>query len=124
MLDGRKIDCVLSDMAPNATGVRNLDHENITTLCYTVLRFAAMMSTPGASLLMKIWDNGESGKLVEDISRFYKTVKFVKPKASRMESAENFILATGFYGLKSSDKTKAVASSESVSSESQNKTDT
>lgn len=100
LLDGRKIDCVLSDMAPNATGVRALDQENIVTLCYTVLRFAILMSSPNASLLVKLWDNGEVNELERDMLRYYKHVRNIKPKASRSESSEKFLLATDFYGLK------------------------
>lgn len=103
LLDGRKIDCVLSDMAPNATGVRALDQENIVTLCYMVLRFAIMMSSPNASLLVKLWDNGEVNKLEEDMLRYYKHVKHIKPVSSRSESAERFMLATEFYGLKTDE---------------------
>lgn len=87
-------------MAPNATGVRALDHENIMTLCYTVLRFAILMSAPNASLLVKIWDNGDVKKLEKDMSKFYRKVKHFKPKASRTDSTERFMLAKGFYGLK------------------------
>uniref|UniRef100_A0A182JGN7 rRNA methyltransferase 2, mitochondrial n=1 Tax=Anopheles atroparvus TaxID=41427 RepID=A0A182JGN7_ANOAO len=101
-LGERQIDCVLSDMAPNATGVRALDQENITTLCYSVLRFAILMSTPNASLLMKVWDNGDVPKLEKSILEYYKTVKRVKPRASRDDSAENFILARGFLGIEGS----------------------
>ena len=101
ILNGRQIDCILSDMAPNATGVRQLDQENITTLCYKVLRFAVLMSSPNASLLVKVWDNGDVPKLEEDMRRFYRTVKRAKPTASRADSAENFILAKGFLGLES-----------------------
>lgn len=103
LLNGRNIDCVLSDMAPNATGVRALDQENITTLCYTVLRFAILMSSPNASLLVKLWDNGDVHKLEEDMLRYYKYVKHIKPNASRSESSEKFLLATEFYGLKSEE---------------------
>lgn len=99
LLKERSVDCVLSDMAPNATGVRSLDQENITTLCYSVLRFALQMSSQGAHLLMKIWDNGEVPTLERDILKYYKTVKTVKPHASRMDSAEMFILAKYFKGL-------------------------
>ncbi|XP_053670262.1 rRNA methyltransferase 2, mitochondrial [Anopheles nili] len=100
-LADRRVNCVLSDMAPNATGVRALDQDNITTLCYSVLRFAILMSTPSASLLMKIWDNGDVPKLESSIKEYYQTVKRVKPRASRDDSAENFILARGFRGIES-----------------------
>lgn len=106
LLDGRKIDCVLSDMAPNATGVRALDQDNIVTLCYTVLRFAIMMSSPQASLLVKLWDNGEVHKIEKDMLKYYKYVKHIKPKASRSESSEKFLLATDFYGLKTDTQSK------------------
>ncbi|KFB35413.1 AGAP004177-PA-like protein [Anopheles sinensis] len=102
-LGDRRIDCVLSDMAPNATGIRALDQENITTLCYSVLRFAILMSSPNASLLMKVWDNGDVPKLEKSILEYYRTVKRVKPRASRDDSAENFILARGFLGIETSD---------------------
>ncbi|XP_055543494.1 rRNA methyltransferase 2, mitochondrial [Wyeomyia smithii] len=98
MLGNRRLDVVLSDMAPNATGVRSLDQENIITLCYSVLRFAILMSSPDASLLMKIWDNAEVPILEKNIQQYYRMVKRIKPRASRSDSAENFILARGFVG--------------------------
>lgn len=85
-------------MAPNATGVRCLDQENIMKLCYSVLRFAIPLSAPDAHCLMKIWDNGDVQKLEQDILKFYKSVKRIKPPASRADSAEVFILARGFSG--------------------------
>lgn len=87
-------------MAPNATGVRILDQENITNLCYSVMRFAALMSSPNASLLVKVWDNGNIPQMEKDMLRFYKTVKIIKPLASRADSSEKFLLAREFYGLK------------------------
>ncbi|XP_019554606.3 rRNA methyltransferase 2, mitochondrial [Aedes albopictus] len=99
LLGDRPVDCVLSDMAPNATGVRSLDQENIITLCYSVLRFAILMSAPNASLLVKIWDNGEVPLLEKNMQKYYQQVKRIKPRASRSDSAENFILARGFVGM-------------------------
>lgn len=101
ILKDRKIDCVLSDMAPNATGVRSLDQENITTLCYSVLRFAILMSIEEASLLVKVWDNAEIPFLEKDMLKYYKQVKIIKPVASRADSAEKFLLAKGFKGVES-----------------------
>lgn len=96
MLNGRKIDCVLSDMAPNATGVRCLDQEKIMDLCYSVLQFAIQMSAENASLLVKIWDNGNVKKFEEIVLRYYKSIKHLKPEASRGDSAEKFLLAKNF----------------------------
>lgn len=100
MLGERRVDCVISDMAPNATGVRALDHELITKLGYAVLRFAVLMSNQNASLLVKVWDNGDVPRFIEDMRQFYKTVKILKPNASRSESSEKFLLAREFLGLK------------------------
>lgn len=86
-------------MAPNATGVRSLDQEKITDLCYSALRFALLVSAENSSLLMKVWDNGAVPQLERDITRFYRNVKVVKPNASRSDSAEQFLLAKGFVGI-------------------------
>jgi 23S rRNA (uridine2552-2'-O)-methyltransferase len=101
LLDGKKVDVVLSDMAPNATGVHAMDHENILHLAYSALRFALQVSCVGASVLLKIWDGRESSRLEKDIAKFYKQVRFAKPPASRGDSAETFLLARMFKGLKS-----------------------
>lgn len=98
ILNGRKVDCILSDMAPNASGVRCIDQEKIMELCYNVLRFAILMSSENANLLVKMWDNGNVKKFEETALRFYKSVKYIKPEASRTDSAENFLLAKGFLG--------------------------
>lgn len=98
-LNGRPVNCVLSDMAPNATGVRMLDQENITNLCYAVLRFSLAISAVGANLVVKIWNNGAVPKLEEDMLKFYKKVKRVKPFSSRSDSAEHFMVARYFKGL-------------------------
>lgn len=100
ILKDRPVNCVLSDMAPNATGVRSLDQENITKLCYSVLRFAVLVSSVNASILVKLWNNGDVPQLEQNMLRFYEKVKFIKPAASRSDSAEVFMLGKGFRGLK------------------------
>lgn len=86
-------------MAPNATGVRQLDQEKIMDLVYNVLHFAILMSSENASLLVKIWDNGNVKKFEEIALKYYKTIKQIKPEASRGDSAERFLLAKGFRGI-------------------------
>ena len=107
LLNGRKIDCVLSDMAPNATGVRILDQDKIMDLVYGVLQFAVLMSSENASLLVKIWDNGNVKKFEEIALRYYKSIKQIKPEASRGDSAERFLLAKEFRGLENINKTNS-----------------
>lgn len=99
LLNERKVDCVMSDMAPNASGVRSLDQDKIMDLCYNVLRFAIQMSAENANLLVKIWDNGQVKKFEEVALRYYKSMKHIKPDASRGDSAEKFLLAKGFCGI-------------------------
>lgn len=99
-LGGKKADVVISDMAPNATGVRDLDNENIIHLCYTVLRFALQISEVGGTVLVKMWQCGQSKQLESDFERFYEKVKNVKPNSSRSDSTEIFLLGRGFKGLK------------------------
>lgn len=80
-------------MAPNATGVRQLDQENIMMLCNSVLEFALKLCAPRASLLMKIWDNGDAPKFIKRLETHYETVRTIKPMSSRDDSMEKFILA-------------------------------
>lgn len=101
MLNDRSVDVVLSDMAPNASGMKELNHEIITQLCYSVLKFAITFSNVGGTCLMKIWDGKNAVKLHDDMLRFYKTVRWVKPDASRSDSSELFLLGRNFKGLKS-----------------------
>lgn len=88
-------------MAPNATGIRELDNENMLTLCYSVLRFAVQISKVDASLIVKMWQCEERQKFQNDFERFYRNVKVIKPLSSRTDSAEIFILGREFKGLKS-----------------------
>lgn len=95
-----KADVVVSDMAPPATGIRQLDNDNMLKLCYSVLEFALLVSRIGATFLVKMWQSGETKKLEIDIAKFYDNVKIVKPKASRADSAEIFLLGRDFKGIK------------------------
>lgn len=99
ILNGRKVNCILSDMAPNATGIRSMDQENIMELAYSVLCFAQQVSAPNATLLIKVWENGDLHKLENVIEKSYETCRNVKPNASRTDSAEKFILAKGFKSI-------------------------
>ncbi|XP_075230810.1 rRNA methyltransferase 2, mitochondrial-like [Lycorma delicatula] len=98
--DEQHVDVVLSDMAPNATGIKEMDHTNIIKLGYDVVRFGLTVSAVNGILLVKIWEGSQSKKIFDDISRFYNDTRYVKPQASRSDSAEIFILATGFKGIK------------------------
>lgn len=100
--NGKKADVVLSDMAPNTTGIRDLDREKIINLCYAALKFGVTISKPGAAVLVKLWQGNETKKLEIDMGKFYESVRIVKPQSSRSDSAEIFMLGQCFKGLKTS----------------------
>ncbi|XP_025424362.1 rRNA methyltransferase 2, mitochondrial [Sipha flava] len=99
-LNGRLIDVVLSDMAPNSTGVKHLDHDLIIKLAYSVIKFSVLNSNVGAACLIKILNGNQNMEIEKTLIKFYTNVKFVKPKASRSDSSEMYLLARGFKGLK------------------------
>ncbi|XP_066139772.1 rRNA methyltransferase 2, mitochondrial [Euwallacea fornicatus] len=99
ILQGRKANAVISDMAPNATGIKELDKENIIQLCYAAVRFAVMISDKGASVLVKLWHGGQTKTLESDIKKFYNNVRLFKPNSSRSDSAEIFLLGKDFKGI-------------------------
>jgi 23S rRNA (uridine2552-2'-O)-methyltransferase len=95
LLDG-PADVVLSDMAANATGHRRTDHLKIMALAETAALFAREVLKPGGTFLCKVLQGGTEGALLADLKRDFATVRHVKPAASRADSAELYVLATGF----------------------------
>jgi len=91
-------DVVMSDMAANATGHRKTDHLRIMALAEAAAMFAREVLEPGGSFLCKVLQGGTEGALLADLKRDFATVKHVKPAASRPDSAELYVLATGFRG--------------------------
>jgi 23S rRNA (uridine2552-2'-O)-methyltransferase len=98
MLGG--VDAVVSDMAPSPSGMKDFDHELIVKLSYSALNFCLKISNVGGFFLTKIWDGRLREKLENDLKLFYSKVQVVKPKSSRSDSAEIFLLAKDFKGLK------------------------
>lgn len=97
MLDG-PADVVLSDMAANATGHRQTDHLKIMALAEAAAEFALEVLAPGGSFLCKVLQGGTEAILLARLKRDFVSVKHVKPAASRSDSAELYLLATGFRG--------------------------
>jgi 23S rRNA (uridine2552-2'-O)-methyltransferase len=93
---GGPADVVLSDMAANATGHRKTDHLKIMALAEAAALFAREVLTPGGTFLCKVLQGGTEGALLADLKRDFATVRHVKPAASRADSAELYVLATGF----------------------------
>ncbi len=95
---GGLADVVLSDMAANATGHRQTDHLKIVALVEAAAEFAREVLAPGGTFLAKVIQGGTEGTLLQSLKRDFAAVKHVKPAASRADSAELYVLATGFRG--------------------------
>ena len=95
---GGPADVVLSDMAANATGHRKTDHLKIMGLAEAAVEFAREVLKPGGTFLCKVLQGGTENQLLADLKRDFAKVQHVKPAASRADSAELYVLATGFRG--------------------------
>ena len=93
-----KADAVISDMAASASGHRQTDHLKIMALCDAALDFAKQVLKPGGTFLCKVLRGGTERELLDGMKRDFAMVRHVKPKASRSDSAELFVLASGFRG--------------------------
>src|SRR5271167_1010242 len=95
---GGKADLVLSDMAPPSTGHHATDHIRIMALAEAAAAFAAEVLAPGGAFVAKVWQGGAERALLERLKRGFEKVRHVKPAASRAESSELYVVATGFRG--------------------------
>ncbi|XP_001379067.2 rRNA methyltransferase 2, mitochondrial isoform X1 [Monodelphis domestica] len=103
-LPGQKADVILSDMAPNATGIRELDHQNLISMCLSLLNFTSSILLPGGTFLCKFWDGSQRHLLQNRLEKEFQNVRTIKPKASRKESSETYFLAKSYLGIKRSLK--------------------
>ncbi|MBM3653270.1 MAG: RlmE family RNA methyltransferase, partial [Alphaproteobacteria bacterium] len=95
---GGAADGVLSDMAANAIGHRATDHLRIVALAELAADFACDVLAEGGFFVAKVLQGGTEGQLLARLKRDFSTVRHVKPAASRADSAELYVLATGFRG--------------------------
>ncbi|HEY9009899.1 MAG TPA: RlmE family RNA methyltransferase [Devosia sp.] len=95
---GGKADVVMSDMAANTTGHRKTDQLRIVGLVETAAAFACDVLKPGGAFLAKTFQSGADADLLAQLKRDFATVRHVKPAASRQDSSERYVLATGFRG--------------------------
>lgn len=88
----QKFDVILSDMAPGSCGLKSLDHIRIMLLCEAALNFVKHFLNHGGKFVVKIFQ-GESDKdFYNELKKIFKTVKYFKPKSSRSESAEMYLV--------------------------------
>jgi 23S rRNA (uridine2552-2'-O)-methyltransferase len=95
---GGPADIVMSDMAANTTGHKKTDHLRIMGLAEAAIYFAREILAPGGAFVAKVFQGGTENELLADLKRDFVTVRHVKPAASRADSSELYVLATGFRG--------------------------
>jgi len=98
MLGGIAVDLVMSDMAPNISGNRAMDQPRSVALLEEAVLFATEVLKPGGDFLMKAFQGEGIDAFRRDLRRHFATVKTIKPKASRPESREIYLLART-YGM-------------------------
>ncbi|XP_043216725.1 rRNA methyltransferase 2, mitochondrial-like [Amphibalanus amphitrite] len=90
-------------MAPAASGVRALDQQKILSLAYDVARFALRHLAADGAMVVKLWAGGGEPELRQRLTPFFERVVTLKPAASRSDSAELYVAATGFRGASRAD---------------------
>ena len=88
-------DLVLSDMAPNTVGHRQTDHLRIVNLIEAAADFAIGVLRPGGTFVAKAFQGGETSHVIGRLKQHFEAVKTVKPKASRSDSSELYLVALG-----------------------------
>ena len=94
-LQGRKVDLVLSDMAPNMSGMAAIDQAKAMYLAELALEFVREHLRPGGSFLIKLFQGADFDDYVRAVRSLFETVAVRKPKASRPRSREVYLLARG-----------------------------
>ena len=96
ILDSRKVDLVLSDMAPKISGVRIVDDSASRELADEALNTASRHLAPGGVMVSKLFQGVEAQSFVEELKNSFLKAVIFKPEASRSESREVFVVANGF----------------------------
>ena len=96
LLDGRKVDLVISDIAPNISGMSALDQPRSMYLCELALDFARQQLKSGGGLVVKVFHGAGFDDFIRDARTSFSRVVTRKPKASRSKSREVYMVATGF----------------------------
>jgi 23S rRNA (uridine2552-2'-O)-methyltransferase len=103
MLRGGRADVVLSDMAAQGTGHARTDHLRIVGLAEAAALFACEVLEEGGAFVCKVFQGGSERELLDRLKRAFAAVRHVKPPASRAESAEMYVVATGFRAVEGTD---------------------
>ena len=92
----KEFNTIISDLAPNTSGIRSLDHEKSIDLCYRALELSSSLLQYKGNLLIKLFQGEFTKELVDDIKNEFYYVKISKPESSRSASRETYIVCKGF----------------------------
>ena len=88
-----KFDLILSDIAPNTTGHQSTDHLRISSMIEDIISILDLITLPSSSFVFKIWKGSEEINIINKLKKKYQKVSYFKPRSSRTESSEIFIVA-------------------------------
>ncbi|MCD6511948.1 MAG: RlmE family RNA methyltransferase [Thaumarchaeota archaeon] len=94
----RKADLILSDLSPKISGIWSVDHLRQIELCERVLELSQTLLRKNGSMVMKLFEGEQVRDFVGRVRRAFRTVRLFKPKASRKESSEIYLVSLGFVG--------------------------
>ena len=92
----KKYDLVLSDIAPNTTGHKSTDHLRICSYIYDIIDILDLIANRNSSFVTKIWKGKEENLIIKKLKNKFNQVSYFKPKSSRKDSSEIFIVAQNF----------------------------
>ena len=92
----KKYDLILSDIAPNTTGHKSTDHLRICSYIYDIIDILNIIANKNSSFVTKIWKGSEEKAIMKKLKNKYNQVSYFKPKSSRKDSSEIFIVAQNF----------------------------
>ena len=92
----KKFDLVLSDIAPNTTGHQSTDHLKISQMIYEIINKLQIILNKNGSFIFKIWKGEEEKEIIRRLKFFFKEVDYFKPKSSRQQSSEIFVIAKSY----------------------------
>ena len=95
---GESFDVILSDLAPNVSGVWEVDHARQIELARCAIRLGRDLLRPSGNMLVKVFQGSETQQFRAEMHHLFRVVRIVKPPASRPESAELYFLGLGFLG--------------------------
>ena len=91
-----KFDLIISDIAPNTTGHQSTDHLRISSIIEEIIFVLDDLALPSSNFIFKIWKGSEELKIIKLLKKKYKKIHYFKPKSSRSESSEIYIVAQQF----------------------------